>query len=172
MRTALSLVCLPILAFTACKGAEDGASGTDEASTQEAIGSYDIDPESGEITASHTDATGVTTTLRAGENVEPRFPEPFTRYPGMTVTNTTRVERGESAFVTVEFTSPDPRETIVAFYRAQAEVAGIDPDIEIDGGQTTTLGGEHSRQKFSFALQVTRIDGQTEGQLSVASGID
>ena len=70
--------------------------------------------------------------------------------------------------------SGDPAQALVigTLYTDVIASPGIDPDIEIDGGQTTTLGGEHSREKFSFALQVTRIDGQTEGQLSVASGID
>ncbi|MBX7540131.1 hypothetical protein [Qipengyuania sphaerica] len=138
----------------------------------EPVGSYDIDPQTGEIRATHTDAAGITTTMRAGEAVEARFPEPFTAYPSAKITNTTRVEQGEGAFVTVEFTSPDPRKQIVEFYRAQAKEAGIDPDIEIDGGETTTLGGENLDVKTSFALQVTRVGDVTEGQLSVASGFD
>ncbi|EDL48584.1 hypothetical protein [Erythrobacter sp. SD-21] len=135
-------------------------------------GSYDIDPETGEIRATHTDTTGLTTTMRAGEKVEARYPAPFTGYPGAKVTNTTRVEQGENLFVTIEFTTPDAREKVVAFYRAQAEEAGIDPEIEVSGGQTTTLGGENARGGASFALQVTRVGEETQGQISVASGFD
>lgn len=174
MRFALSCLLLPALALTACKKVEDESETDTETASEMAdpVGSYDIDPESGEVRATHTDRSGVTTTMRAGEKVAPRFPEPFTAYPGATITNTTRVEQGEGAFVTVEFTTPDTREKIVGFYRTQAKTAGIEPDIEVSGGQTTTLGGENTRERASFALQVTRIGDRTEGQLSIARGFD
>ena len=139
---------------------------------EEALGSYDIDPESGEIRATHTDAAGVTTTMYAGESVPARLPAPFAPYPGATVSNTTRVEQGEGMFVTVEFDTSDTREKVVEFYRAQAVEAGIDPEIEISAGQTTTLGGESGAARSSFALQVTRVGDRTEGQISVARGLD
>ena len=172
MRIAISCLLLPALALTACKKVEDEGETEAAAEMADPVGSYDIDPESGEVRATHTDAAGVTTTMRAGETVEARFPEPFTAYPGMTITNTTSVARGEGAFVTVEFTSPDPRANIVDFYRAQAELAGINPDVEVEGGETTTLGGENAGEELSFALQVTRVRSRTEGQLSVARGLD
>lgn len=172
MRPALFLLLLPILALTACKKASDEGETNPSVETTEPIGTYDIDPESGEIRATHTDAAGVTTTMSAGESVEARFPEPFTLYPGANITNTTRVEQGEGAFVTVEFTTSDAREEVVAFYRGQARQAGIDPDIEVSGGATTTLGGENTKKEMRFALQVTSVSALSEGQLTVARGFD
>ena len=58
------------------------------------------------------------------------------------------------------------------FYRAQAEEAGIDPDIEVSGGATTTLGGDNPQKVMRFALQVTRVSALTEGQLTVTRGLD
>ena len=172
MRFALSLILIPALALTACKKVDEESETDAEEEMGEPIGSYDIDPDSGEVSATHTDASGVTTTMRAGETVEARFPEPFTAYPGADITNTTRVEQGDGAFVTVEFTTADTREQVVEFYRAQAKKAGIEPDIEVSGGATTTLGGENRQQQTRFALQVTRVSALTEGQLTVARGFD
>lgn len=172
MKYLFAISLLPALGLSACKNAENDEDSSTSTEMSEPVGSYDIDPRTGEISATHTDAAGITTTMRAGETVEARFPDPFTVYPSARITNTTRVEKGEGAFVTVEFTSPDPRMDIVEFYRAQAKTAGIDPDIEVDGGETTTLGGENLNGQVSFALQVTRVGDLTEGQLSVASGFD
>ncbi|MBY6129238.1 hypothetical protein KUW15_10975 [Qipengyuania aquimaris] len=172
MRHFPPLLLSSALLLSACGSGEGGTEGDATAAETEALGSYTIDPESGEVRATHTDAAGVTTTMRAGENVPVRWPDPFTAYPGAEITNTTRVEQGEGAFVTVEFTTPDARPDVVEFYRKQAVEAGIEPEIEVSGGETTTLGGENRDRKASFALQVTRVDGRTEGQISVTRGFD
>ena len=172
MRRLFATAMIPLLLLQACRKDDAGSSDEQREDLAEPVGSYDIDPVSGEIRASHTDAAGVTTTMRAGEEVVPRFPEPFTAYPGAQITNTTRVEQGTGSFVTVEFVTPDLREKVVAFYRAQAEQARIKPEIEVSAGDTTTLGGENLSRRASFALQVTRVDDETQGQLSVASGFD
>ena len=174
MRPAFCILLSTSLIIAACQGGgQDAGEGADAADRPEdAAGSYAIDPESGEITASHTDASGVTTTMRSGEKVEARLPKPFTVYPGARITNTTRVDQGAGAFVTVEFITPDPRDAVVEFYRSQAQEAGIPADIEVSGGETTTLGGERPARKSSFALQVTRVEDRTEGQISVSSGFE
>lgn len=156
----------------ACGAKDDDAVEDDVEAGQEVLGSYDIDPESGEVRATHTDEAGVTTTMRAGEKVTAGLPDPFTLYPGATVTNTTRVEQGEGAFVTIEFTTPDERQRVVEFYRKQLRDAGIEPEVEVSAGATTTLGGENRNKRARFALQVTRVTALTEGQVSVANGFD
>ena len=170
MRSAL-LSLLPFaLAVTACQKAEEGEG--DRVEAAEPMGRYDIDPESGEVSATHTDAGGVTTTLRAGDRVDPRYPEPFTVYPGAEVTNTTLVDRGEGTAVTIEFSTVDEREDVVRFYRDQARQAGIEPHIEVAAGPTTTLGGTSEDGEMRFALQVTQMSPLTEGQLSVRHRLD
>lgn len=172
MRSVFPVSLALILVLTACGQQADEAADGPAEDAQETLGSYDIDPQSGEVRATHTDAAGVTTTMRAGETVEARLPEPFTVYPGASVTNTTRVEQGDGAFVTVEFTTPDEREKVVEFYRRQSRDAGIEPEVEVSAGATTTLGGENRERRSSFALQVTRVSALTEGQVSIASGFD
>ena len=110
MRFALSLFLIPALSLTACKKVDEESENGAAAEMGEPIGSYDIDADSGEVSATLTNAAGVTTTMRAGEKVEARFPEPFTAYPGAEITNTTRVEQGDGAFITVEFTTGDARD--------------------------------------------------------------
>ncbi|GAB5351243.1 hypothetical protein [Qipengyuania sp. 483] len=172
MRHLLPVILIPALTLSACSRVDDDeGQGEAQEDAAEPIGSYDIDPESGEVRATLTDSDGVTTRMLAGSDVEARFPPPFTAYPNAQITNTTWVEQGEGAFVTVEFTTPDPRASVVDFYRMQAEDAGIDVEVEVDAGETTTLGGENSADRTSFALQVTRRARQTEGQVSVTSGL-
>ena len=172
MRLVLPISLASLIFLHACGAKDDDRSGGDVEVGQEVLGSYDIDPESGEVRATHTDASGVTTTMRAGEKVTARLPDPFSVYPGATVTNTTRVNQGKGAFVTIEFTTPDDREKVVEFYRKQLGDAGIQPEVEVSAGATTTLGGENRQKRTSFALQVTRVSALTEGQVSVANGFD
>ena len=171
MRHLLSFTLLPALILSACSKVEDeGDTGAQE-EIAEPIGSYDIDAESGEVRATLTDSDGVTTTMQAGSEVEARFPPPFTAYPNAQITNTTWVEQGDGTFVTVEFTTPDPRASVVDFYRRQAEAAGIEVEVEVDAGETTTIGGENSADRSSFALQVTEKARATQGQVSVTRGL-
>ena len=158
------------LALTACQNTDEGEA--DAVETAEPMGRYEIDPESGEVRATHTDAVGVTTTLRAGDKVDPRYPEPFTLYPGARITNTMLVDRGEGTAVIVEFATVDARDDVIQFYREQARKAGIEPDIEVAAGPTTTLGGTSGDGELRFALQVTQMSPLTEGQLSVRHRLD
>ena len=138
----------------------------------EPIGDYTIDPKTGEVRATHTDARGVTTTMRSGDTVVATLPAPFTNYPSATISYATQVQQGEEASVTIEFSTPEAAEKVLAHYEAQAAQAQIEPDIAISAGDTTTLAGTNRRTDLSFALQVTRTNDGTTGQLSVASGLD
>lgn len=172
MRFALFCMMLPALLLTACKKIEDDGGRSTDTQLAEPTGSYEIDRESGEIRATHTDAAGVTTRLQAGENVAARFPAPFTAYPGSTITNTVLLDRGEAGSITVEFTTPDPRGDVVRFYREQAREAGIAPDVEVSAGDTTTLAGEDAGSRTRFALQVTETSGPAEAHVTISRGLD
>ena len=172
MRFALSLFLIPTLVLTACKKVDDESDTEAVEEMGEPIGSYYIDPESGEVRATHTDAAGVTTTMRAGEAVEARFPKPFSVYPDAKVANTTLLDQGKGRSVTIEFTTGDTREEVVRYYREQAESAGIEPDVEVSAGATTTLAGRNVASDLRFALQVTRVSALSEGQLTVTRGLD
>ena len=172
MRHLFFVTLFPALILSACSRVDDDeGQGEAQEDAAEPIGSYDIDSESGEVRATLTDPDGVTTTMLAGSEVEPRFPPPFTAYPNARITNTTWVEQGDGTFLTVEFTTPDPRASVVDFYRKQAQAAGIDVEVEVDAGETTTIGGENSADGSSFALQVTDKARATEGQVSITRGL-
>lgn len=173
MRLTLLSLWLPVLLLSACDDADkDGRLNDGGSENVEPVGSYDIDPASGEVRATHTDVGGVTTTMRAGKDVPPDLPEPFLLYPGAQVTGTTRVDQGDGAFVTLDFTTSDERARVVEYYREQALEAGIDPEVEIRGTNATTLGGENRGEGISFTLSVTREASVTEAQLSVARGFE
>ena len=161
------------LLLSACSSSEEGDEATDsDTEAAEALGSYDIDPESGEVRATHTDEAGVTTTMRAGKKVPPDLPEPFLPYPDAEIVSTTRVDQDSGVFVALDFTTSDQREQVVAYYREQALDAGIAPEVEITGEDATTLGGENRSRGISFTLNVSGEAGRTRAQLSVASGFE
>lgn len=172
MKHTFSCLALAVLLLSACSKSDEGESAGGEAESAEALGSYDINPESGEVRATHTDAAGVTTTMRAGKDVPVELVDPFLPYPGAELVTTTRVDQGDGSFVTLDFTTPDNRNQVVAFYRELALDAGIEPEIDISGENSTTLGGENRDSRISFTLSVRSDGNRTEGQLSVASGFE
>lgn len=173
MRLILSGLSVFLLLLSACSSAEERSeAGGGETEDAETLGSYDIDPESGEVRASHTDAAGVTTTMRAGKEVSPDLPEPFRAYPDAEIVSTTRVDQRDGVFVALDFTTSDQREQVVSYYREQALEAGIASEVEITGENATTLGGENRDRGISFTLNVSREANRTRAQLSVASGFE
>ncbi|MFW2351538.1 hypothetical protein [Qipengyuania sp.] len=134
-------------------------------------GSYDIDSETGETRARHTDTDGTTTTLRSGEKVPVALPAGFSLYPGARVTNNTRVEQADGLLVLLNFESAAMPEDLARFYRTQAEAAGIEVDTSLQSGPMTMIGGE-SAEGTSFSFTATRKDEMTQAQLSVGRGLE
>ena len=160
-------------ALTGCERASDSeAPEADAAASSEPVGDYTIVPETGEVRATHTDTAGVTTSLRAGDTIKAELPAPFTVYPDAAVSYGTQVQRGDGTSATIEFDTPDSVNDVVAFYRKQAADAQITPNVEVTGGDTTTLAGTNRRGGTSFALQATRGQNGTRGLLSVESGFE
>ena len=137
-----------------------------------AVGTFSIDPEDGGITASNIDGSGVTTILRSGETVPADLPRPFTRYPDARILRTTSVEQGDGRYVTVDFTSPDDRATVLGFYRQQAARAGIETQIDVRGADTTTIGGRSADARSHYSLRATRKGNITEASLIVVLGFE
>ncbi|QYJ06631.1 hypothetical protein [Qipengyuania flava] len=165
-----SFIASTALVLAACGGdASEAERAADEA--EETRGSYDIDTATGETSARYTDEDGTTTTMRSGESVPVELPTGFTVYPGATVVNNTRVEQADGLLVLLNLESEDTPEEMVAFYRKQAEEAGIDIAMSIQSGPTTMIGGEQAGGA-SFSFTATREEDTTSAQLSVGSGLE
>lgn len=146
---------------------------TTEAETHDAAtrGSYDFDATTGETRASYTDDEGTTTTMRSGEKVPVSLPAGFAVYPGAKVTNNTRVEQADGLLVLLNLESEATPGEMVAFYRKQAEEAGIDVETALTTGPMTMIGGEDG-DGTSFSFTATRNGEATEAQLSLGRGLE
>ena len=137
----------------------------------DAGGSYTVDRETGEVRATHTDAEGVTTTLAAGERVDPGLPAPFALPRGATVIRATRVEQGEGRLVTVEFTSDMGVAELAAFYRKLAKSSGFDLTTDLPGESGAILAGRKTAGAMTFTFQAKPQDSGTDAQITVGLGI-
>ena len=167
-----------LAAFTAAAIAIAGCSSesadTEAAEPEEEVatrGSYDIDATTGETRASYTDDEGTTTTMRSGEKVPVSLPAGFAVYPGARVTNNTRVEQADGLLVLLNLESEATPDEMVAFYRKQAEAAGIDVETTLTTGPMTMIGGEDG-DGTSFSFTATREGDVTEAQLSLGRGLE
>ena len=162
---------LPVLtaiALSACgsdiaDGSGDGEAGRD-------AGTYEVDAETGETRASITTEDG-TTTMVAGENVAADLPDGFTLYPGAEVISTINIGRGKGQGVMLSFASDDPSEDLVAFYRKQAEEAGVKIEMVLETGRMTMIGGE-GPGNTQMTFQTDSEGSRTTGQLTVSRGLN
>jgi hypothetical protein len=158
---------LPLLtlALVACGSSGEGDK-TSEDDTE--VGRYEI--ENGETRASITDEDGSVTTLRAGERVPVRLPRGFTVAPGLTVLNNTHVERDGGAFVLLSMQGEVQVDDVIAYYRKQAEAAGIEVQVDIKAEESTTIAGE-SDDGLAFSVHASRNDHITAVQLTLNQGL-
>lgn len=149
------------LCLSACGPDTGGTFETEDGET----GSYTIDEDSGETTATIRTEDG-TATMRSGESVPVDLPDGFSLYPGASVTNNTTFSMDDARGAMVMFESDAEPRAIADFYRKQAEAAGIDIELEmsINGGQM--LGGE-SEGGRTFTLNASRNGESTSAQLMV-----
>ncbi|QKG70332.1 hypothetical protein [Erythrobacter mangrovi] len=153
------------LALAACGSSNEGTL-TDEDGDR--VGTYEID--GGETKASITDQDGTVTTLRAGEQVPVELPQGFSIAPGFKVLNNTHVERDGGSFVLLTLQGDAPVEEVIAFYRKQAEAAGIEVTVSIPTGESTTIAGE-GKDGLAFSAMASRSGDKTAVQLTLTQGL-
>ncbi len=156
------------LSLAAC-GSE--TSGTFETEDGES-GEYSIDNSTGETVVSVETDEGQAT-LRSGADVEVDLPGGFTIIDGAEVVNNMVFDNAGDKGALISFISDKSPEEIAEFYRAQAEAAGVEIQIEtsINGGKM--LGGE-SADGTTFSVtaypQGEGDERQITGQLTISSG--
>ena len=162
MRIAGSIAALFLLA--ACGASEDEPPRDDP----QPKGHYVVDPETGATRASITNEDG-TTILRARDGSEGKvaeLPTGFTVYPDAEIRSTVEVGRGERRSVTMTLASDAPPADIIAFYRAEAEAAGVAVDVELATDTLSMVGGR-AEDGTHCTFQAAREEDETVGQLTV-----
>ncbi len=159
------------LALAGCGDAQDTPDEEIAAAEVEPIGSYTVDPETGEVRAVHTDAGGTRTTLETGRTVDPVLPAPFILPKGARIESVTRVEQGEGRLVTIYFATDLDRDALAGFYRDLAKEAGFVVTADIPGENALVLAGENAAVNTTFAATIRAADGDSEAELTVRAGI-
>lgn len=167
MRATLALIAPLTLVLAAC-GSE--TSGTFEGEDGE-TGEYTIDRATGETNATIETEDG-TTTVRSGSNVPVDLPAGFSVYPGAEVVSNTVVKQGQGSGTLVSLESTDSPDKVAAYYKAQAEDAGITIQMEMTTNGMQMVGGE-SEDGLTFSIMASPgDDGGTNAQLTVGQGND
>lgn len=157
------------LLVTACGSEQSGTFETEDGGE----GSYTLENDGKEFSATATTEDG-TTTMRSGEDVPLDLPAGFTLYPGAKVLTNTSVTNADGAGSLVIMESADAAADLAAFYRKQAEDAGIKIEVEMTTSQGVTLAGQGAGDmNFSFSANSSASgpDGKTQGQLSLTEGM-
>ena len=137
MRASITLFASLALALAAC-GSE--TSGTFEGEDGE-TGEYTIDTATGEASATIETEDG-TFTMRSGSDVPIDLPDGFSVYPGAEIVTNTVVNQSEGSGTLVTMNSADSPAKIKAFYKAQAEAAGVTIQMDMTTNGMEMVGGE------------------------------
>ena len=81
------------------------------------------------------------------------------------------MEQADGLLVLLNFESEATAEELIAYYRKQADAAGIDVATSLQTGPMTMIGGENGNGT-SFSLTTTREDDLTKAQLSIGRGLE
>ena len=131
------LVAAGTLTLSACGGETTETFATEDGDT----GEYTIDQESGS-TSMTIDTPEGEVSMRSGADVEAELPDGFTIMDGAQIVSTTIIDQADGAGALVLFNTNQSPQAVADYYRAQAEAAGIEIQIEtsINGGRM--VGGE------------------------------
>ncbi|ABC63865.1 hypothetical protein [Erythrobacter litoralis] len=160
-------IVLPVIAALALAACGSETSGTLEGEDGERM-DYSVDENSGETNATITTEDG-TATMQTGPNVRARLPLGFKVYPGATVLSATNIDSdGEKGSLVMMETNATPDE-IIAYYKAEAEAAGIDIKMDMTTGESRALAGEGA-SGASFSVNAGEQGSATSVQLMVSEG--
>lgn len=164
MRIALVLGCLTL---AAC-GNESAETAAPEPAASARSAAFET--LEGETRGSIASADGSVASMTSGPKAPAKLPDGFTVAPGLTVLNSTSVTRGKGSYVMLTMEGPVPVSDIVAFYRKQAEAAGITLTVDVVAPKATTIGGEGAGGR-TFSLIATRSGENTGVQLTLSRGL-
>lgn len=154
------------LMLAACGSETSGTFTTEDGES----GEYSVDSASGETVVS-VDTPEGQATLRAGPDVDVDLPGGFSIIDGADVVSNMVFDNAGDKGALVTFNSDKSPDEIAEFYRAQAEAAGIDIEIETSINQGKMLGGE-SADGTTFSITAYPGNDGTTGQLTISAGAE
>ncbi|RIV90497.1 hypothetical protein D2V17_04390 [Aurantiacibacter xanthus] len=153
-----------VLALAAC-----GSDDSNTIETEDGDITYTVDEDSGKTVTTVTNAEGETVKVQSGEGAAANLPDGFTLYPGARVVSSTNVSSGGSNGALVELESPAKAEEIVAFYRKEAEAAGIEIKMEMKANEAQIVSGE-SPDGLVFSINAApRDEGGSRATLTIGT---
>ncbi|GAA0282896.1 hypothetical protein GCM10009127_25400 [Alteraurantiacibacter aestuarii] len=162
MRRILGVSAAAML-LASCGGDREGTIETEDGDLE-----YSIDESSGNAQFRLEDDEGQQISVNTGANVAIDLPDGYTVYPGATVVSNSVINANDGAGSIVMLTTPDSPDKVAAFYRAQAEAAGITIQMETTAQGSKMIAGESGDGK-TFSLSANPGDEGTMAQLIVGS---
>lgn len=104
--------------------------------------------------------------ITAGDNAKVTLPEGFTLYPGAKVISNVNMTTNGEAHATLTMSSSASPDEIVAFYRRQAEAAGVEIRSEIKADSALLVSGT-SPAGLTFSINAGPGDDGTSAHLTV-----
>ncbi|WP_230291949.1 hypothetical protein [Croceicoccus sp. Ery5] len=162
--TAMAALALSALTLAACGGGEDADDGGTTITTPD--GSVTVnDDDDGTMTFR---ADGAEAVVKTGTGNADNLPKGFTAYPGAKITMSVEGNQGGKSGGMIAMETSAPPEKVIAFYKKQAENAGL--EIESEG----KFSGSHMLGARSDALGVNVVanGGDDKTQVQIAYGTE
>ena len=165
MRKILGVSAALVL-LSACGGPDaEGTIETDEGDVE-----YSADVDGDVVTIDMTGPDGETVSVRSGAEASGDLPAGFSVYPDAAVVTSTNVNTPDGGGTVIVMTTDATPAEVVAYYREQAEAAGVTIASEATMNGMMLIGGEGEDGTAFSASASPGGDGQTSIQLSVGKG--
>lgn len=109
--------------------------------------------------------------VRSGERASGGLPDGFSLYPDATIVTSTQVKSSDGSGTLIVMTTDASPVEVIAFYRDQAEAAGVTIANEANMNGMMLIGGEDPDGVAFTASASPGGDGQTSIQLSAGKGL-
>ncbi len=154
------------LLLVSCSNDSEGTIQTDDGDVE-----YSIDGDNGSSEFRAESDDGREVSINTGTDVPVELPAGYSIYPGASVVSNSVINVGNESGSIVFMTTQDSPEEVAAFYRQQAEAAGIVIANEMNSAGSRMLAGESADGK-SFTVSVSANGDSTTAQLMVGENLD
>lgn len=166
MRTITTFLTAAIM-LGGCSGSDEGTVETDSGETV----AYEIEGDGGDTSIRISGDDGEEMVINSGAGTDLDLPDGYSLYPGATVVSSTTMNQNDGQGTLVIMQSDASAKDMMAFYRNQAESAGIRIQMEMTTNGSEMIGGE-SEDGGTFSFNATPSDGGTTAQLVVGQGLN